>query len=309
MLNARLSGSVDACVQNTNDLLLARQLPFSSGYGSVLENVGATRSRGVELQLSSINVQSTEADGFEWTTDFNLAYNDAEIVELYGGGEDDVGNQWFIGEPIGVFYDYEKIGIWQQSQAEEAASYGQSPGEIRVRDQNGDGAITGEDRIIVGQEQPDFTGGLNTLFSYKGFGLSVFLVGQFGNTVDSELHNSDINDLFGRYNNLDVNYWTPDNSSGEYPRPNQDQEFPIYGSTMSYFSGSFVKIRNITLAYSLPSSVIGRLGAQALRVSLGVRQPYIFSPYVQDHNGLDPEYTELDSPPTRSFTLSLNATL
>lgn len=309
VLNARLSGSADAYVQTTDDLLLARQLPFSSGYGSVLENIGSTRSRGVELQLSSANIVSADVGGFEWTTDFNLAYNDAEIVSLYGGEQDDVGNEWFIGEPISVFYDYEKIGIWQEDEADEAAEYGQSVGEIRVRDQNGDGQITGEDRIIVGQEQPDFTGGFNTRFSYQGFDLSVFLIGQFGNTIDSDLHNSDINDLFGRYNNLDIDYWTPDNPSNDYPRPNQNQESPRYASTMGYFSGSFVKVRNVTLAYSLPSSVVGRLGAQSLRVSLGMRQPYIFSSYVQDHKGLDPEYTGLDSPPTRSFRLSLDATL
>lgn len=310
VFNARLSGAVDAYLANTTDLLLQRQIPFTSGFGSVLENIGATRNKGIELSLTSVNIDSEDPNGFRWTTNFNMAYNDEEIVELFGGKEDDIGNEWFIGEAIEVFYDYERLGIWQQDEASEAAGYDQNPGEIKVRDQDGDGDIGGSDRVILGQEQPKVTAGLNTQFSYRGWDLSVYLVGRFGSMIDSAPHTSGgINGLFGRYNNLAVNYWTPGNPTNRYPRPNQNQEFPIYGSTLGYFSGNFVKIRSATLSYSLPSSILERVNAQALRFYVTAEQPFIFAPYVQNHLGIDPEYPEVNTPSTRSFRLGVNLTL
>ena len=308
VLNSRVSGSVDAYIANTTDLLLRRQIPFTSGFGSVLENVGATRNSGVEFSVTSINIDSQDPNGFRWRTNFNIAYNNEEIVELFSGKEDDVGNEWFIGQPVEVFFDYERLGIWQQDEAAQADEFGQTPGEIKVQDQNGDGSISGADRVILGQEQPKVTAGLNTQFSYRGWNLSVFLVGRFGNTIDSAPHTS-MNSLFGRYNNLDVDYWTPDNTDGNFPRPNQNQESPIYASTMGYFSGDFVKIRSATLSYSLPGSILNRVNAQALRLYVTAEQPFIFSSYVQNHNGIDPEYPELNTPTTRSFRLGLNLTL
>lgn len=310
VLNSRLAGSVDAYVANTTDLLLERQIPFTSGFGSVLENVGATRNSGIELSLTSVNIDSQDPNGFRWTTNFNMAYNNEEIVELFSGEEDDVGNEWFIGQPVEVFYDYERLGIWQQDEAAEAAEFGQNPGEIRVRDQNGDGSISGADRIILGQEQPKVTAGFNTQVSYQGWNLSVFLVGRFGSMIESSAHTSGgFNGLFGRYNNIDVDYWTPDNTGARYPRPNQNQEFPIYGNTLGYFSGDFVKIRNATLSYNLPRSILDRINAQTLRLYVTAEQPFIFSTYVQNHNGIDPEYPEVNTPSTRSFRLGLNLTL
>src|SRR5699024_3473381 len=112
ILNSRISGSVDIYQQNTNDLLLERQLPLTSGYESIIENVGSTRNTGIEVSISTVNIQSESRDGFQWTTDLNFASNREEIVELYGGGQDDVGNEWFIGEPINVFYTYDQVGVW-----------------------------------------------------------------------------------------------------------------------------------------------------------------------------------------------------
>ena len=310
VLNSRVAGSVDAYVANTTDLLLERQIPFTSGFGSVLENVGATRNSGIEFSLTSVNIDSQDPNGFRWTTNFNMAYNNEEIVELFSGEEDDVGNEWFIGQPVEVYYDYERLGIWQQDEAAEAAEYGQNPGEIKVRDQNGDGSISGADRIILGQDQPKVTAGLNTQFSYQGWDLSVFLVGRFGSMISSAAHtNGGTNGLFGRYNNIDVDYWTPDNTGARYPRPNQNQEFPVYGDVLGYFSGDFVKVRSATLSYNLPSSILSRVNAQALRLYVTAEQPFIFSTYVQNHNGIDPEYPEVNTPSTRSFRLGLNLTL
>lgn len=308
VFDARLSGSVDAYVTNTTDLLLARQIPPTSGFSSVLQNVGETQNRGFELSLQSVNISSEDPDGFRWTTGFNISYNDTEIQQLFGDDQDDVGNEWFIGEPINVIYDLEKVGIWQQDEAQQAAEFGQEPGEIRVRDRNGDGSIGGADRKILGQEQPPVNAGFNTQLSYKGVSLSATLVGQFGHMITSDPHDG-INSLFGRYNNLDVDYWTPDNPDGSHPRPNQNQEFPIHGQTLTFFDGDFVKVRSVTLGYTLPQPLVQQINAESLRLYLKANQPLIVSPYVQDNKGIDPEYTGLDTPSTRTFRFGVNLTL
>ncbi|MEX1062484.1 MAG: hypothetical protein WEC12_02675, partial [Balneolaceae bacterium] len=132
-------------------LLLERAIPTTSGYNSVLENVGATRNTGIEASISTMNITSNEISGFQWSSNINFAYNKEEIVELFGGAEDDVGNQWFIGHPIDVYFNHDKIGIWQLGEETEAAVYGQRPGEIKVRDVDADGDIDGNDRVILGQ--------------------------------------------------------------------------------------------------------------------------------------------------------------
>lgn len=313
ILKSRISGTVEFYRQNTSDLLMERQLPFTSGFGSVLENVGSTRNTGLEVTLSSINIQSEEDDGFNWSTDLNFFVNKEEIVELYGGTNDDVGNRWFIGQPIKVFYDYEKTGIWQTAEAEQAAAYDQVPGEIKVKDQNNDGQINDEDRVILGNDRPEFTGGITNRFSYKGFDLSIFVFANLGNMIVSTLHNN-FNYLFGRYNNMNVDYWTPDNPTNAYPRPHQNQEFPLYSSSMSYFDGSYVKIRNINLGYNFPAAVSQKIGAESLRVYFSAQQPFVFAPYLQKHKGIDPEYSiteddlPVETPSVRSFIMGLNVT-
>ncbi|MBK1442140.1 TonB-dependent receptor [Parapedobacter sp. ISTM3] len=314
IFNGRLSGSAEYYRQDTRDLLMQRQLPFTSGFGSVLENIGATRNVGVEFSLSTVNIQAEDERGFNWTTDLNFATNKESILELYGGAQDDVGNRWFIGEPIQVYYDFEKIGIWQANEAEAAASYGRVPGEIKIKDQNGDGVINDLDRVILGNNRPSLTGGFTNRFAYRGFDLSVFLFFNVGNMIYSTFHEAN-NTLFGRYNNLNVDYWTPDNPTNAYPRPNQNQERPVYSTSMAYFDGSFLKIRNINLGYNFPSSWAARIKAQSLRLYVSAQQPLIVSSYVNRHQGVDPEGIDfnsdseqlpVDTPPVRTWLLGLN---
>jgi TonB-linked SusC/RagA family outer membrane protein len=284
--NDRISGSIEYYVTNTTDLLLARQLPVTSGFTSVTQNIGATRNRGIELTLSTVNFDNQ--DGFQWTTDINIFANKEQIVDLYGNGRDDIGNLWFIGQPVTVFFDYEKVGIWQTNELDEAKKFFQVPGQIKVKDQNGDGRINSDDRIILGSDVPRWSGGLTNRFEYKGFDLSIFAFARMGGMIRSLFH-SDNNTLFGRYNNLDVDYWTPNNPTNANPRPNQNQEFPIYGSTLSFFDGSFVKIRNIAVGYNFKSSLLTKWGVESLRLYASAQQPFIFAPYRQKHKGIDPE--------------------
>lgn len=301
----RVNGSIDYYVANTTDLLLNRRLPASSGYLAVLSNVGETRNSGVEIGLETVNFD--QPDGFRWTTQFNWFANREEIVSLSDGPVDDVANRWFIGEPIRVFYDFEKIGIWQINEEEQALQYGDLPGEIKLNDVNGNGQYDGDDRKILGTDVPDWSGGITNRFEYKGFDLSIFFFARMGHMVRSRFHDSN-NTLFARYNNLDVDYWTPDNPTNAFPRPNQNQERPKYASTMSYFDGSFIKLRNATLGYSFPSNLTKKLRVNTLRLYASAQNPWFWARYetFDPEAGNDAEVESGDIPANKLFLFGLN---
>jgi TonB-linked SusC/RagA family outer membrane protein len=280
----RISGSLEYYVTTTTDLLAPQPLPNSTGFGGFTTNVGKTQNRGVELTLTSINI---DRGGFRWSTDLIFNRNREEILELPNG--DDIGAGRFIGQPITVFFDWKKLGIWQTDQADEARNFSDRVGEIRIEDLNGDGRINALDRQILGSPVPDFSGGLTNRFSYKGIDFSFFIFGRFGSMIRSTFHSGGFNALAGRYNNLAVNYWTPTNPTNEYPRPNQNQEFPKYSSSLQYFDGTFLKVRNINLGYQLPAKAAAKLGMESLRIYSSIQQPFIFSEYRRVHKGIDPE--------------------
>ncbi|RZK46553.1 MAG: SusC/RagA family TonB-linked outer membrane protein, partial [Pedobacter sp.] len=188
ILNDRVSGSVEVYRAQTTDLLLPQLLPITSGFGSILTNVGRTRNTGLEVSISSQNIVPVKEDGFSWSTDLNFFSNREEIVELSQGKVDDVGNARFIGEPQRVFYDFEKIGIWQTKDAALAASYNAKVGQIRVADRNNNGVIDPNDRTILGTDIPTLTGGMTNRFGYKNFDLSVVVFARFGNMIQSPIH-------------------------------------------------------------------------------------------------------------------------
>ncbi|GAB3561373.1 TonB-dependent receptor [Spirosoma luteolum] len=304
----RVSGSVELYQTNTNDLLLSDQLPTSIGFNAVTRNVGETRNRGIEIGLNTVNVNT--AGGFKWSTDFQFTKNQEAIVSLYNGAVDDVGNKWFIGKPLTAQFDYKKAGIWQTSEADAAKSYGFVPGQIKVQDTNGDGKITPDDRVYLGSEIPKWSGGITNRFAYKGFDLSFFIYGRLGSTILSGFHQNN-NALAGRYEQIKVDYWTPNNPTNEFPRPNSSQEFPIYNTAIIYFDGSFVKVRNINFGYTFPQSFTQKLRLQSLRLFTSIQQPFIFSSYRSKYNGVDPETSNGNVsnsvvPATRVATFGLN---
>ncbi|RYG05880.1 MAG: TonB-dependent receptor [Chitinophagaceae bacterium] len=304
ILNDRITGAVEVYQARTTDLLLPQLLPISSGFGSILTNVGSTKNTGIEVTISSQNIVPKKDGAFSWTTDLNFFSNKEEIVELSQGKVDDVGSARFIGEPQRVFFDYEKIGIWQTKDAALAQSYNSKVGQIRVADRNNNGVIDPEDRTILGTDIPSLTGGITNRFEYKNFDLSVVVFARFGNMIQSPMHNGSINNLFGRYNNFDVDYWTANNPTDAYPQPNTNQEFPIYGSTLQYFDGSFVKVRSINLGYNFRESVAKSIRAKMLRVYVTAQDPFMWSPYVSKHNGIDPEIDPAANPPGATTPLS-----
>ncbi|NBA74457.1 SusC/RagA family TonB-linked outer membrane protein [Emticicia sp. ODNR4P] len=317
-LKGRVQGSLELYQTNTTDLLLSDQLPGSIGFSAVTKNVGETRNRGIELGVSTINVDTK--GGFRWTTDFQFTKNSEAIVSLYNGAKDDVGNRWFIGQPLNSFFDYKKVGIWQVSEAEQAKKFypgdnanalGAGVGQIKVQDTNGDGVINANDRVLLGSDVPDFSAGLTNRFTYKNFDLSFFLFGRFGQMIVSGFH-QDNNALAGRYQQIKVDYWTPNNPNAEFPRPFSNQEFPQFRQTLIYFDGSFIKLRNINFGYSFNSTVAKKLGMESLRIFSSIQQPFIWSSFISKYNGVDPETSGTAvnngiTPSTKVFTVGINA--
>ena len=317
-LKGRVQGSLELYQTNTTDLLLSDQLPGSIGFSAVTKNVGETRNRGIELGVSTINVDTK--GGFKWTTDFQFTKNSEAIVSLYNGAKDDVGNRWFIGQPLNSFFDYKKVGIWQISEAEQAKKFypgdnanalGAGVGQIKVQDTNGDGVINANDRVLLGSDVPDFSAGLTNRFTYKNFDLSFFLFGRFGQMIVSGFH-QDNNALAGRYQQIKVDYWTPNNPNAEFPRPFSNQEFPQFRQTLIYFDGSFIKLRNINFGYSFNSTVAKKLGMESLRIFSSIQQPFIWSSFISKYNGVDPETSgtavnNAVTPATKVFTVGINA--
>ena len=287
IVNGRFTGSLDWYRTNTTDILLQRNLPPTSGYSSILQNIGSTRSTGVEF---SLNANIVQTEDFSWSIDWNISGYNEQITELAltdadGNPTDDVGNRWFIGQPIRVWFDYENIGIYGTSEADLANSAEQKvPGEIKLKDQDGDGVITGDDRVIIGTDVPNFYGGITTNFQYKGFDLSAFFYYRQGHTIYSNFHVGN-NSLFARYNNLNVDYWTIDNQDAQFPRPNQNQERPRNNTTMGYFDGSYVKLRNVNLGYTFPSSVAEKLKMSLLRVYVSGQNLW----FITNYDTFDPE--------------------
>ncbi|GAB3339869.1 TonB-dependent receptor [Larkinella ripae] len=307
LFSGRVSGSLEYYRADTRDLLLFDQLPLTSGFERVLRNVGKTRNQGVELTLSTVNVDAP--GGFRWTTDFQVTRNRESILELFNGKVDDVGNSRFIGQPLTAYFDYKKIGIWQSNEAEQAKKYQSAVGQIKIQDTNNDGKIDPADRVILGSQVPKFSLGLTNRFEYKGFDLSFFVFARVGYMFRSIFH-QDFLTLAGRYNSLDVDYWSANNPTNEFPQPNQNQEFPPYRSTLLYFDGTFVKIRNINFGYNVPAKLTDKLGIGSLRVFASIQQPFIFSEYRTKYKGVDSE-TDGDvnadqSPAVRQTTFGLN---
>jgi TonB-linked SusC/RagA family outer membrane protein len=308
LFKGRVNGSLELYQVNTTSLLLADQLPTSTGFPSVTKNVGETQNQGVELTLSTVNV---DRGGFKWTTDFAFTKNNEQIISLYNGTIDDVGNKWFIGKPLTAFFDYTKVGIWQSNEADAAKALGSRVGQIHLTDLNGDGKINADDRSYIGSEIPKWTGSFTSRFSYKGFDASVIIYARIGQTLFSGFHYN-TNQLAGRYQQIKVDYWTPNNPTNEFPQPNKDQEFPVGREAISYFDGSFVKIRNINFGYTLPVEWSKKLGIESLRLFSSIQQPKIWASYISKYNGVDPEVAEGAStgggvtPATSVTTFGLN---
>jgi hypothetical protein len=229
----RLNGSLDFYMSKTSDLLMNRPIPTVNGFTTMYYNVGKTKNRGVELTLSSMNI---DRPNFKWLTDFNIATNKDEIVELLDGESDLPASSFFIGQPLFVYYDYEKIGIWQTADAAEMAKFNENgatykAGDIRVADLNGDYIIdNNNDRKVLGSRFPRWTAGITNTLNYKNWELSFFFYARWGFLIEGGAV-----DMQGRYASRKVDYWTPENPTNAYPRADYGNGGqPIHYSSMNY---------------------------------------------------------------------------
>ncbi|WP_187261612.1 SusC/RagA family TonB-linked outer membrane protein [Pontibacter beigongshangensis] len=280
VLNNRITGSVELYEARTSDLIMERSLPAVTGYVNKFENIGKTRNRGLELTLSTVNIETKD---FTWSTDINFSRNREEIVELINGKEDMLANTWFIGYPVsGVYRHYDNAGIWQNTPEDlaEMAKFNANrhnfyPGSIKIVDQNGDYRIDGEDYVIRGHNRPKWTGGLNTNFRYKNLTLQSFIYARVGQTYFGGYPNS-YGGVFpnGRVEN-DV--WTFQNPGGRWPMPyNGTLAYDNFTPAMQFHSGSFVTVRNISLSYDFPQTMLSRFFLNNLQLNVQVLNPFIF---------------------------------
>jgi TonB-dependent starch-binding outer membrane protein SusC len=322
-LNNRITGSIEVYKQFTDNLLLPQNLPSTSGIpNSIVTNIGKTENKGLEVNVSTVNFQAKDRNGFSWTTDLNVFINRGKITKLAGGVLKDVTNNWFVGYPIGSFYDYKKIGIWQNTAADSALALlmgqtingvGSVIGNIKRADISGpqgkpDNRLDDtHDRIILGSSQPKWEGGMTNRFSYKGIDLTVVAFARWGHMIRSVLHGGGFANTFqATYNNIKTRYWTPLNGENDYPKPNANNTNTPNNSLLGYFDGSYVKIRTISLGYKLPVSLTRRLGARSVRVYATVEDPFIlFSPFVNKYGGIDPEVGGIRSDPPYRTELNL----
>jgi len=287
ILENRITGEINSYFANTSDLLLARSISPVSGFESITQNIGKTNNKGLEITISSKNI---DMSSFLWTTEGNISFVKNKIVALYGlkdeNGKlsDDLTNNWFIGQPIIVNYDFVFDGVWQLDEVAEAASYGYQPGYAKLRDLNKDGMISsGSDRKIIGQVDPKFTWGLTNSLSYKNFTLNVFIYGVNGATKKNLLRFDNVG-KDARLNDVVKDWWTPTNPSNTMTSPCYESSripFQYY----IYENASFARLKELALSYDFPTKWLDRIKLKRLRVYITGRNLMTFTKF----GGLDPE--------------------
>jgi len=299
----RIMGTIDIYHSHTKDLLMKATVPTLTGYQSMMANVGETKNFGIEIGVDFTPVRTKD---FEWVSSINTAYQKDEIVSLLNGKQDMIDNSWFIGQSIGVYYGFDHAGLWQdtpEDQAEmakfNANGHKFEPGMVRPVDQDGNYKIGDEDRVILGNKNPNWTLGWSNTFSWKGIELSLELYGRFGYMVSTEGQA-----LSGAANQYEVDYWTPDHTNSEWQKPiynSSRSSGDPYCGLLGYKKASFLKVRNLSLGYNFPKSICNKIGFSSLKV------------YVQGRN-LGNIYSSVDfwdldlgtSYYNRGFTVGLN---
>lgn len=305
-IGGRIGGSVELYNTDTTDLLVAKSLSQSTGYSSQLVNMGRVNNRGVEITLNLVPVKTKD---FEWNVDLTFAKNKNEIVRIDGSLDEngqpknDVNNNWFIGEPMNVYYDYAFDGIWQLDD-DIASSHmpDAKPGAIRVKDASGDGKLDDKDRVIMYRD-PDWIGTLSTGIFYKGFDVRAELYVSAGGTRYNSYLTSfnQGGDMTGKRNGVRRNYWTANNPSNEAPAPNMTQA-PAYITALGYQDASFVRLRNVQIGYNFPKKVTKALSMQSLRMYATLTNIWTMTDVI----GYGPEQNPGSYPEPRTVLFGVN---
>ncbi|HLT81656.1 MAG TPA: SusC/RagA family TonB-linked outer membrane protein [Cyclobacteriaceae bacterium] len=315
LFNSNITGSLELYDSKTTGLLVDRKLPSVTGYGAVAANLGEINNKGIELTISSVNLQT--GSGLTWTSTFNMARNKNTIVSLYGdmvdvldeGGNvigqeeaSDPTNGWFIGESIDVIWDYASDGIWQEEEEAEAYAYGGFfPGQFKNVDVNGDGVYDSEDRQFIGHTTPQFRWNLSNEFKFRNLALSFSVYGQHGHKMNFGDHAGTA--LYETGNGFVMPYWTPENRSNKYPSMRGN------GGT-NYRSLSFVRLNDITLGYTFSREILDRVKMRSLKVYASVYNVHVWTawpgwdPENWDPSNANPQNTV--GPAPRYFNLGVN---
>jgi TonB-linked SusC/RagA family outer membrane protein len=302
LFKSRIIGTVDVYKSYTNDLLLNRNIPSVTGATSTFANIGKTANEGIDITLTTVNVKRND---LTWSTTLNAAWQKNHIVSLALGKQNDIPNNWFIDQPIGVIYGYKALGLWQ---AKDAAAYGAFnanghkfyPGNVRVADLNGDNKIdANNDQQIIGWTTPRWVVGMANTVSYKNLELSVFLYGRL-----NYLYNFGGEGQDARRVQRKIDYYTENNTNAEFQKPifnaGGAPGDPYY-QALGYRSASFIKVRNISLGYNFNKG-LGRSGLSNLRAYFQVQNPGMLYSKIKfiDMDVVSPTWN-------RGFTLGINA--
>jgi TonB-linked SusC/RagA family outer membrane protein len=311
LLNNRVLVSADYYIKNTSDLLYTVPIVSLAGFTSSFRNFGNVYNEGVELGLNTQNLTGT----FKWGTSFNASYNMNRVERLGNdntpvpGGFQSLTSILQVGQPINSFMLYEAIGVYQ-TQAEVDSEPKMSTtkvGDSKYKDQNGDGVINNADRVILGSPQPKFTYGITNTFSYKSFDLTVFLNAQQGGYLYSILGRTIDKPIGYNYNRLArwADRWQSEAVPGDGMTPSINATTGSYFDSRWLYSSDYLRIKNVTLGYTLPK----RRFYTSARVYLAVENPYIWQKYT---GGFSPEavqgsgYDSGSYAPARTFTFGFN---
>lgn len=295
----RLSFNIDAYSGNTTNNILPVRLPISTGFFSITTNSATVETKGIELMLSSTNINR---GGFVWDMSITYGMERDKVTEISPGVTRDIANNLFVGESMDVVYDYNMIGIWQIDEADEAAIYSMSPGDIKVQNIDGDTILGEKDRMFIGNERPKWSGSWINTFRYKGFDFTVNMYARMGQMIDADAYSFDPRML---NNMITHNYWTPTNPSNEAPRLDANQAEAFYEDLLKYRDGSYVKIKNITFGYTFPSELLERAKIAKLRLYASSENPFLL--YSTLDKGVDPERNGgISWPMARTFVFGLN---
>jgi TonB-linked SusC/RagA family outer membrane protein len=321
LFDNRVNIEADVYYKKTTDMLLGAPVPASSGYTLITKNIGSMENKGFELSLNTVNLSTND---YGWETTFNISFNKNKVLQLNEGNDDifpgpDIlsasNNIIRVGEPVGSFYGYKRLGTWSTSEEAEAARYGKRPGDLKLWDRNDDGQINDADRLIIGKGVPDGFGIFLNKFRYKNVDLVVELQYMFGNDIlDISKHSAeDRTGIANSYRTV-LDAWTPENQhtmiaeirpAGAGYTTNIDSHFVE--------DGSFLRGRNVLLGYTFPRDLTKRLYLRSLRVYGSVQNLFVWTKY----RGYDPEVSDATQsfaqgitvfgyPKPRTFTIGLN---
>lgn len=330
-LNNRLYGSIDWYYKKTHDMIMSQRLPNFTGFGSITTNLGQVDNTGIELALNSVNITNHM---FEWTTNLTFSYNDNKIKHLYyeddivideltgetinKGEMSDIGNNWHIGQPLGVIWNYRVDGIWQVNEAAEAAKVGQKPGDPKVRNiYTGDDIVdpvTGERTPVYNDKDKEFIGRTtppvyismrNDFTLWKDFSISFSLYSYLGHSSTDYAYMNDDNggDLITNgMNTFEKEYWTPENPSNTYARLGAKGPTGAVGVTR-LLNRNFLRLSDLTLGYTIPQKWTRKAYMEKVRVTAGVKN--LFTIHHKDWVYGDPETGRYG---VRQFNIGLNVT-